>query len=280
MGTDTYDRMYDELKAVGLEPLEAETWLELIFQISDIAKTDPEDVKGPILATIATGKMDYAALNSLQEKGVQLTGILSNLTGRGFPEVVTGGHVSSFLLKIALKKYVDNHKPGELEDLGDVEEINKADRLGKKFEAFFKKNNETSWPTDVSGIAEQSKRAHAELIYTKIGDKTTYRKADPVNHNPLEGSIHTPASFTEGMEAHISDPVNHPAHYTGFSNGAEVIDITENLSFNAGNAVKYLARAGRTDGNNKGAVLEDLEKARWYINREIQRLQEAPNEES
>lgn len=70
-----------------------------------------------------------------------------------------------------------------------------------------------------------------------------------------------------------NDPVNHPQHYTGFSNGAEVIDITENLTFNAGNAVKYAARAGRTDGRNKGAVAEDLHKAIWYLNRELNRLE-------
>ena len=70
-----------------------------------------------------------------------------------------------------------------------------------------------------------------------------------------------------------SDPVNHPQHYTGFSNGAEVIDITENLTFNAGNAVKYAARAGRTDGRNKGAVAEELRKAIWYLRRELDRLE-------
>ena len=74
------------------------------------------------------------------------------------------------------------------------------------------------------------------------------------------------------LGATVNDPVNHPQHYTGFSNGAEVIDITENLTFNAGNAVKYAARAGRTDGRNKGAVAEDLRKAIWYLRRELERL--------
>ena len=37
------------------------------------------------------------------------------------------------------------------------------------------------------------------------------------------------------------DMVNEPPHYRGFSNGSEVIDIAENLTFNTGNAVKYLA---------------------------------------
>ena len=64
------------------------------------------------------------------------------------------------------------------------------------------------------------------------------------------------------------DSVNHPAHYTGFSNGAEVIDLTENLSFNLGNVVKYVARAGRKTSD----PFEDLSKARFYLEREIERL--------
>ena len=68
----------------------------------------------------------------------------------------------------------------------------------------------------------------------------------------------------------MTDLINHPAYYAeGWSNGAEVIDITENLSFNRGNAVKYVARAGK-----KGSELEDLKKARWYIDREIDRLED------
>ena len=64
--------------------------------------------------------------------------------------------------------------------------------------------------------------------------------------------------------------MNRPSHYAeGWSNGAEVIDITENLNFNRGNAIKYIARAGRKDAMK---VAEDLKKARWYINRELKRL--------
>lgn len=69
----------------------------------------------------------------------------------------------------------------------------------------------------------------------------------------------------------MSDPINHPAHYAeGWSNGAEVIDITENLNFNRGNAIKYLARAGVKDATT---TLEDLCKAEWYVQREIARVQ-------
>lgn len=69
------------------------------------------------------------------------------------------------------------------------------------------------------------------------------------------------------------DPIS-PDHYQGFSNGAEVIDITEHLNFNRGCAVKYLCRAGRKDPTK---TLEDLNKARFYVEREIQRLTKETN---
>lgn len=67
----------------------------------------------------------------------------------------------------------------------------------------------------------------------------------------------------------MSDNVNSPAHYTGFSRGAQVIDITEHLSFALGNVVKYCARAG---SKSPETLLEDLEKAQYYLEREIQRV--------
>lgn len=67
----------------------------------------------------------------------------------------------------------------------------------------------------------------------------------------------------------MSDAIN-PSHYKdGFSNGAEVIDITENLNFNRGSAVEYLARAGKKPGEDE---LKDLRKAKWYVEREIERV--------
>tara|TARA_Y100000592_G_C5477033_1_gene322900 strand:+ start:609 stop:845 length:237 start_codon:yes stop_codon:yes gene_type:complete len=66
------------------------------------------------------------------------------------------------------------------------------------------------------------------------------------------------------------EKVNHPSHYLKDS-GHEVIDVIEswNLNFSLGNAIKYIARAGRKDENLK---IQDLKKASWYINREIERL--------
>lgn len=73
----------------------------------------------------------------------------------------------------------------------------------------------------------------------------------------------------------MTDNTN-PEHYRGFSNGAEVIDISENLTSNGAQAVQYIARSTRLDGNNKGDVIEDLRKAVWFVEREIERLTPAP----
>ena len=68
----------------------------------------------------------------------------------------------------------------------------------------------------------------------------------------------------------MSDNVNHPAHYT--DGKIEVIDFIEDkkLNYHRGNAVKYICRAGKKDPAKE---IEDLQKAAWYINREIQRLE-------
>ena len=60
------------------------------------------------------------------------------------------------------------------------------------------------------------------------------------------------------------DAVNHPKHYTSHPSGVECICITEHMGFNLGNVIKYTWRA-----DEKGNALEDLEKARFYLNREI-----------
>ena len=72
----------------------------------------------------------------------------------------------------------------------------------------------------------------------------------------------------------MTDGVNPSYYKDGWSNDAEVIDITENLTSNGGQAVQYIARSTRLDGNSKGDVLEDLHKAKWFVEREIQRLEQ------
>lgn len=64
----------------------------------------------------------------------------------------------------------------------------------------------------------------------------------------------------------MSEKVDHPPHYGGADNPYEAIKVIEayGLGFNLGNALKYIARAEK-----KGAPIDDLKKARWYLDREI-----------
>lgn len=64
----------------------------------------------------------------------------------------------------------------------------------------------------------------------------------------------------------MSNDKTNPSHYQ-FGSGVEVIQITQHLGFLLGNVVKYSARAGRKDGED---VLDDLYKAQWYLNRQIE----------
>lgn len=72
-------------------------------------------------------------------------------------------------------------------------------------------------------------------------------------------------------EIESADMVNHPPHYTSHPSGIECIQITEHMGFCIGNAIKYLWRA-----DEKGNALEDLEKAKWYIEREIAKRKAIP----
>lgn len=68
----------------------------------------------------------------------------------------------------------------------------------------------------------------------------------------------------------MKEMINHPSHYN--DGKIEVIDFIEDkhLNFHRGNAVKYIARAGKKD---KSKEVEDLKKAQWYIEREIKKLE-------
>ena len=68
------------------------------------------------------------------------------------------------------------------------------------------------------------------------------------------------------MNTPDSETVNHPRHYNAHPSGIECIAVAEHFNFCLGNAIKYIWRAGE-----KGDFVEDLEKARWYLDREIKR---------
>lgn len=131
-----------------------------------------------------------------------------------------------------------------------------------------------------------------EDVVQKLADCSECPLCDRCDERIERGSVscinhmvrhYTGESRTEPVDAHTDnfavrtgsggDAVDHPSHYAeGWSGGAEVIDIAEHLDFCRGNVVKYVARAGRKD---PGKELEDLRKARWYLDREIHRLEEA-----
>jgi hypothetical protein len=79
-----------------------------------------------------------------------------------------------------------------------------------------------------------------------------------VSLNPL------PDVFKSSRESETVDNVNHPSHYK--VGGIETIDFIEakELGYNLGNAIKYISRA-----KHKDSYVDDLKKAKWYLDREI-----------
>ena len=73
------------------------------------------------------------------------------------------------------------------------------------------------------------------------------------------------------MQMTESEKVKHPKHYTSHPSGVECITVAEHMGFNLGNVLKYIWRA-----DEKGAPIEDLEKAAWYLRREIDRRNKKP----
>lgn len=71
---------------------------------------------------------------------------------------------------------------------------------------------------------------------------------------------------TKDLPGAKKETVNHPPHYKGHPSGVECIEITRHMSFNLGNAVKYIWRC-----DLKKDAIEDLEKAIWYLQDEVEK---------
>jgi len=94
-------------------------------------------------------------------------------------------------------------------------------------------------------------------------------RSDVIKTPPSGGTLDkVPSIIEEHFHITIEDPVNQPSHYK--VGGIETIDFIEgkNLGYNLGNAVKYISRA-----DHKGNRLQDLQKAAWYLSREIAKSQ-------
>jgi Protein of unknwon function (DUF3310) len=88
----------------------------------------------------------------------------------------------------------------------------------------------------------------------------------PMPHSTPKPTKSAGYKANDTMNTETPNPVNHPPHYTQHPSGVECIQVTECMNFCLGNAVKYIWRA-----DLKNDAIEDLEKAKWYVSREIER---------
>ena len=124
------------------------------------------------------------------------------------------------------------------------EEDVKVDNYGKAFKNFVRTSEK-----NMLGMMADSESVIEQMVKTKFYSEENSRGETSDETIP-------------------DDPIHHPKHYTHYK-GLEVIQLTEQMNFNRGNAVKYIARAGIKDQSKE---IEDLEKAKWYIQREIDRI--------
>jgi hypothetical protein len=105
---------------------------------------------------------------------------------------------------------------------------------------------------------------------SKLGFKTTC-VGDRFCPDFLKSDLEDLKKAVEIIEKTVNDPVNRPSHYT--DGKIEVIEFIEDkkLGFCLGNAIKYIARAGK---KNPDKTIEDINKAIWYLNRYIKELEE------
>lgn len=100
------------------------------------------------------------------------------------------------------------------------------------------------------------------------GKRTKYPTVNVYSKGSVADDVDEDATDEDTMEAGVPDMVNHPPHYNSHPSGVECITVTRWFNFNLGNVIKYIWRAGIKD---EEATLEDLKKARWYLDNEIDR---------
>lgn len=108
------------------------------------------------------------------------------------------------------------------------------------------------YKTSADSVEKHGARYRLKCDFDQMGEGERNETLRQIGHLPI-----------------VSDNINHPPHYKSHSSGVECIQITEHMNFCLGNAVKYIWRAGL----KSESPVEDLQKARWYIDREIQRLE-------
>lgn len=105
-------------------------------------------------------------------------------------------------------------------------------------------------------------------ILPSINNVYEIAKALEVFSNDIIGGVAKGFNFFDVDIEEKKEMIDHPSHYN--QGKFEAIDVIEDwkLNFNLGNTVKYISRAGHKDN-----IIQDLKKASWYLNREIERLE-------
>lgn len=119
-------------------------------------------------------------------------------------------------------------------------------------------------------VGDKVKLTGAEWNDIKVPDRIVEVTRIDLGGHARWGSWDLEEDEDWGTELYVPAEDNlNPSHYTSYKD-IEVIQLTEQLNFNRGNAVKYIARAGL---KNPETEIEDLKKAAWYLSREIERLE-------
>lgn len=161
--------------------------------------------------------------------------------GKTTKEIKEKVKCSSALIAIVLRKHIKTVKQSKI--VKAVTEVKQA------LDAVEKKDIQADW---------ENKKAFWKTMKNQYGDATSQVMDELVDPKPFFGEI-------------TSDLVNHPPHYR--DGGIEVIDFIEakDLNYRLGNVIKYVARAGKKHTD----PVQDLEKALWYLQREINTRKEA-----
>ena len=108
-----------------------------------------------------------------------------------------------------------------------------------------------------------------KVMHDKAKEWRTSSAPNPFDYVEQPNAFLTPLDAAKHVPVH--DPVNHPSHYVSHPSKVECIQITEHMGFCLGNAIKYIWRA-----DLKADAIEDLKKARWYLDREIAKREAKP----
>lgn len=202
-----------------------------------------------IIGFIAKDKETTEKLTDNQKEALSMTEVITDMSEDDQTE----------LIKIFLRL---NRVPSKMKHLHQLLEKCKDDDDEDSIMNLISETLDTT--NEAMTIQAESITDLLRFIVKKEEEKTT--KVYMFDPNQI---VSIPPGADVRVEHHSS--VDHPAHYG--SGPYETINVIEawGLGFNLGNAVKYISRAGKKDPQK---TVEDLEKAVWYINREISNLKE------